>query len=482
MISCQHFIFSDSRLCGIHCLPLKSHWGILIFLTAQRTHCLCFWLPQGVARGSRNITACSQTPSHHLSRRSVAGVSWSLSRCSSAACDVKRPWQVVASLPRRFHLFGMVRWASNAIPSQAEEQQQQQPKFQKMLQPVYRDWGIPWSEDKSLSRRTKVVRLGAELDGDVGTLGVAGEKRMESFSLAFYLLGQERVTKKGVQVFLSAWCTCLNSEGLLFLLCKRFGRECFASHRPIGGPLSKHERREMSWFWVYFRLADPLPDTITRPFWSVTCSFRVSRWDSFSDFLNAWKAAKKRADSQIDTPKWATQKWDKHESKDHSKDQVKKVIEQYWRAGAELATPKRPRGWVHTSEPAAPHLRTERRPRQLFDIGSTSCFDFRPPFKPCTNNQVTKQPRSPIHNGHPCTREGLLAPPNPLVHWWLRQQQKLQQFSPLQVCVLLLCSSVPNATCFFKVSRNNSGISMQYVHLLLIYLDCIRHQNARSKR
>ena len=117
-----------------------------------------------------------------------------------------------------------------AIPSQAEEQQQQQPKFQKMLQPVYRDWGIPWSEDKSLSRRTKVVRLGAELDGDVGTLGAAGEKRMELFSLAFYLLGQERVTKKGVQVFLSSWCTCLNSEGLLFLLCNRFGRECFASH------------------------------------------------------------------------------------------------------------------------------------------------------------------------------------------------------------------------------------------------------------
>jgi len=60
--------------------------------------------------------------------------------------------------------------------TQREDTHDTQSPFQRVLQRIYGSWGIPWSESKSVRRQQLATRLGVELDGDRGLLGVHLEK------------------------------------------------------------------------------------------------------------------------------------------------------------------------------------------------------------------------------------------------------------------------------------------------------------------
>ena len=76
------------------------------------------------------------------------------------------------------------------------------PEEQERLRKAYQHWGIPVCPDKSLVRAAKAEKLGAVLDGEKGKLKGATRRALESISLAMWLLRQEKVPRKGLQVFL----------------------------------------------------------------------------------------------------------------------------------------------------------------------------------------------------------------------------------------------------------------------------------------
>ena len=73
---------------------------------------------------------------------------------------------------------------------------------QKRLRRAYQHWGIPVSKEKALVRNEAAEKLGAVVDGEKGVLKGSTKRALENLSLGFWLLRQERVPRKALQVFL----------------------------------------------------------------------------------------------------------------------------------------------------------------------------------------------------------------------------------------------------------------------------------------
>ena len=73
---------------------------------------------------------------------------------------------------------------------------------QEQLRRAYHHWGIPVCPNKSLVRASKGEKLGAVLDGDKGLLKGATRRALESISLGMWILRQEFVPRKSLQVLL----------------------------------------------------------------------------------------------------------------------------------------------------------------------------------------------------------------------------------------------------------------------------------------
>eukprot|EP00435_Cladocopium_sp_Y103_P035992 s493_g9.t1 len=84
----------------------------------------------------------------------------------------------------------------------AESLQDKPSEEQLRLRKAYEHWGIPVSEGKALVRATTGEKLGAVLDGDKGLLKGATRRALETLSLGFWLMRQELVPRKALQVFL----------------------------------------------------------------------------------------------------------------------------------------------------------------------------------------------------------------------------------------------------------------------------------------
>ena len=67
---------------------------------------------------------------------------------------------------------------------------------------AYQHWGIPVCPNKSLVRAAKGEKLGAVLDGDRGILKGATRRALDSISLGMWILRQEFVPRKSLQVLL----------------------------------------------------------------------------------------------------------------------------------------------------------------------------------------------------------------------------------------------------------------------------------------
>ena len=75
------------------------------------------------------------------------------------------------------------------------------PAEEEALRRAYRWWGIPTNEKKALERVVKAERLGAYLDGAVGTLGGSTSRLLELIGLGSHIRSLPRVTRKQLQVY-----------------------------------------------------------------------------------------------------------------------------------------------------------------------------------------------------------------------------------------------------------------------------------------
>ena len=73
---------------------------------------------------------------------------------------------------------------------------------QERLRRAYQHWGIPVSKEKGLVRAEKAEKLGAVIDGEKGLLKGSTRRALESLSLGFWLLRQDEMPRKALQVFL----------------------------------------------------------------------------------------------------------------------------------------------------------------------------------------------------------------------------------------------------------------------------------------
>ena len=84
----------------------------------------------------------------------------------------------------------------------AKELDGKAPEEQERLRRAYHHWGNPVCPNKSLLRASKGEKLGAVLDGDRGLLKGATRRALESISLGMWILRQEFVPRKALQVLL----------------------------------------------------------------------------------------------------------------------------------------------------------------------------------------------------------------------------------------------------------------------------------------
>ena len=73
---------------------------------------------------------------------------------------------------------------------------------QERLRKAYAHWGIAVNAGKALVRSPQAEKLGAVIDGDLGQLRGSMKRGLDSMGLAFWMLRQEEVPRKAVQVFL----------------------------------------------------------------------------------------------------------------------------------------------------------------------------------------------------------------------------------------------------------------------------------------
>ena len=67
------------------------------------------------------------------------------------------------------------------------------------MRQAYAHWGIPISLEKALERAAQAEKLGAVVDGEAGVLRCATRRAMETVSLVFWVLMQEKVPCKALR-------------------------------------------------------------------------------------------------------------------------------------------------------------------------------------------------------------------------------------------------------------------------------------------
>eukprot|EP00438_Fugacium_kawagutii_P020958 Skav211849 [mRNA] locus=scaffold305:925833:932175:+ [translate_table: standard] len=84
----------------------------------------------------------------------------------------------------------------------AEDLKDKPPQEQQRLRQAYAHWGIPVSLPKAAVRAEKTEKLGAVIDGEAGVLKGSTKRALDSISLSCWILRQEKVLRKALQVFL----------------------------------------------------------------------------------------------------------------------------------------------------------------------------------------------------------------------------------------------------------------------------------------
>ena len=84
------------------------------------------------------------------------------------------------------------------------------------LRQAYAHWRIPISLEKALERAVQAEKLGAVVDGEAGVLRCATRRAMETVSLVVWVLTQEKVPRKALQVLCGKEVRTLQFRRALF--------------------------------------------------------------------------------------------------------------------------------------------------------------------------------------------------------------------------------------------------------------------------
>lgn len=117
--------------------------------------------------------------------------------------------------------------------------------IQAAMQQLYRRRGVPYSEDKSTTRQPVAEKLGSLVDGVEGTLGVTTKRSLEFISLVRFLVSQERVPTKWVQILLGKFVHIMQFRRQVFS-CIQASWDRLKFHH--GGPMREREVDE--WLMV----------------------------------------------------------------------------------------------------------------------------------------------------------------------------------------------------------------------------------------
>eukprot|EP00435_Cladocopium_sp_Y103_P012625 s3996_g3.t1 len=100
------------------------------------------------------------------------------------------------------------------------------------LRRAYQHWGVPVSLEKALVRAPKGEKLGGVVDGDKGHLKGSTRRALEGLSLGFWMLRQDSIPRKALQVFLGREVHTLQFRRPLFSTFDYLWKDVAA-----GGPL-----------------------------------------------------------------------------------------------------------------------------------------------------------------------------------------------------------------------------------------------------
>ena len=141
-------------------------------------------------------------------------------------------------------------------------------KLQEAMEKAYEDLKVPYSKEKASTREEVFEKLGAFVDGRKGVLGVTSKRHLEMLSLILFMMQQDKVPTKWVQILLGKYVHIVKFRRPLFSCIKKSWRRLHSFH--AGGPLDSGEVDE----WAIIAFLLPLTRTSLRARVSgmVTCS------------------------------------------------------------------------------------------------------------------------------------------------------------------------------------------------------------------
>ena len=142
------------------------------------------------------------------------------------------------------------------------------PELQSAMEAAYNSLGVPFSEEKATSRELRCEKLGAFVDGEGGRLGITTARGLDFITLGLYMMSQEKVPTKWVQILLGKYVHIVQFRRPLFSLVDISWDRINNFH--AGGPLMPGEVDE--WFTLMCTLPLAYTDLRARLLSKVTCS------------------------------------------------------------------------------------------------------------------------------------------------------------------------------------------------------------------
>ena len=141
-------------------------------------------------------------------------------------------------------------------------------KLQEAMEKAYEGLMVPYSREKASTREEVFEKLGAYVDGRKGVLGVTSKRHLEMLSLILFMMQQDKVPTKWLQILLGKYVHIVQFRRPLFSCIKKSWRRLHSFH--AGGPLDGGEVD----VWAVIAFLLPLTRTSLRAKVSgmVTCS------------------------------------------------------------------------------------------------------------------------------------------------------------------------------------------------------------------
>lgn len=116
--------------------------------------------------------------------------------------------------------------------------------IQVAMEAAYENLSVPYSKDKASTREEVFEKLGAFVDGRKGMIGVTSKRQLELLSLILFMMQQEKVPTKWLQILLGKFVHVVQFRRALFSCISKSWRRLQVFH--AGSSLSAGELDEWS--------------------------------------------------------------------------------------------------------------------------------------------------------------------------------------------------------------------------------------------